>query len=404
MTLLSILADDVTGAADTGGVFAGVGLRTVMAFDDAPVGDADVVVRSTDSRGTSAGEAARANLLAAQTLRDLSAERRPRWIYKKIDSMVRGHPGEELLAVMAGLGERRALVAPALPEHRRVTVRGQQLVDGIPVADLAATFACDGGIPVRSIPLSAVRRGSGALAAMLGATETGVVIADAESDQDLAVIVRAALDSGLRLMAGTSGLARQLASALAKIEQVGGAGPLPRRGCAVLVVAASRDRATAAQVSALEASGVPVVRPSVEMLNDPQTPIGPAVDALAAHLACGRAVMFTTTGMPVAQAAPRDVARQVAEIVSRAVERNDVDGLVLTGGDVAAVVLARLDATQLTLGGEVQPAIPWGIIRSSLLDDVPVVTKAGSFGDANALLACLRALGGLGSGDTETCA
>jgi uncharacterized protein YgbK (DUF1537 family) len=65
---------------------------------------------------------------------------------------------------------------------------------------------------------------------------------------------------------------------------------------------------------------------------------------------------------------------------------------VLTGGDVAAAVSAALGATALWLSGEISSGIPWGRLEGGSLHGSPVATKAGSFGDDNALLSCIDLL------------
>jgi uncharacterized protein YgbK (DUF1537 family) len=61
-------------------------------------------------------------------------------------------------------------------------------------------------------------------------------------------------------------------------------------------------------------------------------------------------------------------------------------GLVLMGGDVAFAVSAALEVEALWLRGEVQPGIPWGRYVGGLAPGLPVVTKAGGFGDDGALV------------------
>ena len=61
----------------------------------------------------------------------------------------------------------------------------------------------------------------------------------------------------------------------------------------------------------------------------------------------------------------------------------------LTGGDVAAAVCAALGATALWLRDEISPGIPWGGLEGGTLQGSSVATKAGSFGDDNALLSCI---------------
>ena len=48
---LSIIADDLTGAMDSSGYFATLGLSTVVVMDQNPSRVAEVIVFSTDSRG-----------------------------------------------------------------------------------------------------------------------------------------------------------------------------------------------------------------------------------------------------------------------------------------------------------------------------------------------------------------
>jgi uncharacterized protein YgbK (DUF1537 family) len=61
----------------------------------------------------------------------------------------------------------------------------------------------------------------------------------------------------------------------------------------------------------------------------------------------------------------------------------------VTGGDVAAAVCAALGATALWLSGEISSGIPWGRLEGGSLHGSPVASKAGSFGNDNALLSCI---------------
>lgn len=67
-------------------------------------------------------------------------------------------------------------------------------------------------------------------------------------------------------------------------------------------------------------------------------------------------------------------------------------GLVLSGGDVAAKVLYEVGATVMYLQGEIRPAMPWGVVEFTASNRLIVVTKAGSFGDDDALGAFLNFL------------
>ncbi|MEZ4530364.1 MAG: nucleotide-binding domain containing protein [Thermomicrobiales bacterium] len=96
--------------------------------------------------------------------------------------------------------------------------------------------------------------------------------------------------------------------------------------------------------------------------------------------------------MPRSQAtkSPRALAALATEI-PRVLDR--YDAMVLTGGDVAGAVCARLEAERHLPGGEVLPAIPWGTLSGGKRAGLPYrTTKAGSFGDERAMVDAVRFL------------
>jgi D-threonate/D-erythronate kinase len=406
VTQLAIIADDLTGAADTGACFAEAGLATVIALSSAAIPDADVVVLSTESRDISASDAARAVKGAVARLADgegddsaLRSDSNRVWIYKKMDSALRGHPREELLAAMEAIGATRALVAPAFPAEGRTTVGGRQHIDGVPVelsgirgpdstSDLVALFETDHGPPVRLLDLATLRGDPDALRHLLHASH-GIVVADAETDDDLMRVAVAADGIQLRLFCGTAGLARQLARLLPLTHN---AHPHPKtvRGSgSILVVAGSRHEATARQIEVLRESGVPIVRLAQSLIDDPATGVDDTVAEVAAHLGAGRSMVLTTLGLAPSSRGEHVVAARLAQIVAASEVSCQVGGLVLTGGDVAAAVSAALGATAVWLSGEISSGIPSGRLNGGSLHGSPVATKAGSFGDDNTLLACI---------------
>jgi D-threonate/D-erythronate kinase len=410
MPRLVIVADDLTGAADTGACFASAGFATVIPLSGTVIPNADVVVLSTDSRDMSASDAARA--VTAAMARMTSARRGGSergsdadsvLFYKKIDSALRGHPRDELLAVMEATGARRALVAPAFPAEGRTTVGGRQHIDGVPVessgfggagavSDLMALFETDQGPPVRLLDLAALRGQPDALRRLLHDDSDGIVVADAETDDDLTMLGRA-VDSGqLPLLCGSAGLARQLAHSLPLTRNARPQSKIVHGSGPTLIVAGSHHEATARQIQVLRQAGVPVVRPEQSLVDDPATSLDSAVVEVARHLAAGRSMVLTTLGLAPCPLGGHVVAARLGQIAAAPEVRSQVGGLVLTGGDVAAAVSTALGATALWLEGEITPGIPRGVLEGGRLHASRIVTKAGSFGDDNALLSCINDL------------
>ena len=112
---LGVIADDLTGANDTGVQFARQGARTIVPLDWHDLASlgrhADVLVLCTNSRGLPPGAAAQRAKLAAQALR----KARVAAIYKKIDSTFRGNVGAELDAVLDVYPARLTILAPSFP-------------------------------------------------------------------------------------------------------------------------------------------------------------------------------------------------------------------------------------------------------------------------------------------------
>ncbi len=67
-----------------------------------------------------------------------------------------------------------------------------------------------------------------------------------------------------------------------------------------------------------------------------------------------------------------------------------VDGLIATGGDTARAAAGALGAHGLRLWGEMEPGVPVGILDGP--HPLPVITKAGGFGDQGTLVRLCNAL------------
>ena len=138
MLEIAIIADDLTGAADTGVQFCpyfnGTLLTAYQNLSSAPSGafhfDAQALAVFTNSRAIDA-ESARERV---QSVARHLVRLRPGHIYKKVDSCIRGNIGVEVETVMDEMGYDLSFTAPAFPEMGRTTLHDVHLVDGTPVA------------------------------------------------------------------------------------------------------------------------------------------------------------------------------------------------------------------------------------------------------------------------------
>jgi uncharacterized protein YgbK (DUF1537 family) len=83
---------------------------------------------------------------------------------------------------------------------------------------------------------------------------------------------------------------------------------------------------------------------------------------------------------------PSLIPRRLAELAARVIERRAVSGVVVTGGDGARALVDELKATGINLRDEVITSVPIGTLAGGSAQGLPVVTKAGGFGDDDTLL------------------
>jgi uncharacterized protein YgbK (DUF1537 family) len=401
-----VIADDFTGANDTGVQLAKKGAHTeVMLFaQQKPSRRADVLVINTESRAREASEAAQAVTQALAPWRQAHL-----LIYKKIDSTLRGNVGAEIEAALHASGKALALVAPAIPGAGRITLNGECLVHQIPLAQ--TEFASDprtpilssriktilqqqSALPVIEVALPAIR--SGELAALLAQYQQqapAMVVLDAQTEQDLTLIAEAALAlKETPLLAGAAGLAAALPAS---------ACVTPRPALPVLVIAGSMSEATRRQVElAISNRRAQVVDIDVAQLLTECADIADLAQQATSLLAAGQHCILRTSRSAADRqqiealcqqfqcsraALGARLSQRLGALTLAIIEQASIGGLFLTGGDIATAVASALGAEGYRIHQEVAPCIPCGCFINSELDDLPVITKAGGLGSESTL-------------------
>jgi D-threonate/D-erythronate kinase len=388
--LTAIIADDLTGAADTGVQFAHAGYNTAVVFrgEPVPAEDLDAVVFDTDSRTRRPGLAARYVAEAGRAARPAPL------VYKKFDSTLRGSVAAELSAALETTRRRRAVVAPAFPAAGRTTEGGTQLVHGVPVHE--TEMRNDPRTPVRvgHVPTLLGRWSSSVGTLGVGDLEDPEnvrralqryewTVADAARDADLEALVRAVPEPGSVLWAGSAGLALALGTVYPGPHP---AGASFARASSVLVVVGSLNAASRGQLDEI-----------VGRYGEVAVPVGPGsdgtvrqvVDTARGILSGGPCAVVHSSGR--ASSADRGrVMRSLAGTAAALADEGLFDGLVLTGGSTAVAVSRALGASGIRLSGEIEAGVPVG----ALIGPNPhtVVTKAGGFGGPNALVGAVESL------------
>jgi D-threonate/D-erythronate kinase len=390
--IVTVLADDLTGACDTGCLFAGRGAVGVIAEPALPDSDASLVAVDTESRDLEPAEAGRHLRATAERLGSRLGGGRA---FKKIDSTMRGSVGAELDGLLESGSWEGALICPAFPAQGRVVRDGLLRVDGAlahespigrdrhypgPTSDVAAMLEPAIKRPVMRLFLPAVRAGADTVLEHLAQAGGDVIAADAESDTDLDILASAAARCPRLLLAGSAGLGRAFAEAL---DYPAPRASLPRTG-AWLWVVGSPHPASRAQLLALEAAGAP----GAWLDGDGHLDFAPLLGALGrggpAFLACA----------VTARLEPRAVAAALGDAAARVLEDTAVDLLAVTGGETAFGVITALGASRLDLAGAPASGLALGTLtlgdaRPARARRLPFLTKAGGFGAPDLFLTLL---------------
>jgi uncharacterized protein YgbK (DUF1537 family) len=451
---LVIVADDLTGAADCGVACTGAGLDTVVVLSEifrAWDWAADVIAVDADTRRTPAETAA---VVTERIVRELCSGGEAPILYKKIDSTLRGNFAVEIAAARRAYGDLRVpgkgspatispppltIVAPAFPATGRTTQGGRMFVQGKPmeegdvwrkeklsgVADVPTMLRTSTGLRVETVQLDIIRAGVQSVADALteySASGLEVVVCDADVENDLLTVAKAAARlNPPPIFAGSAGLARHLPPAFGLVRKGASAsgrksvhpasaqrrrrhGPIDvdpflsespaRTGGGLLFVVGSMSEVSRSQLDRLALEpGVSIVTvsPSALHAGPEESAWQAAVRRTGEALDAGRdvAIAIGLTGeinLDEGAALSKALGQLVLPLIPR------VAGLFCTGGETARAVLNAAGILGIRLAGEIEPGVPLGTGVGGYAR-IPIITKAGAFGNPETLVRCRAALG-----------
>ncbi len=407
MIKLLIIADDFTGALDTGVQFAQKGVPTLVTTADwlrlDDVNETiEVLVVDIESRHIPAEDAYRLvyGLVKAAVGKGVTH------FYKKTDSTLRGNIGSELTGLMNACGADWLAFIPAFPKGLRTTKDGVQYVDGVELAD--TVFARDPFEPVKHSSVSRIIREQTDVATEsvhVGAYEPGarakgqkcIRIFDAVTDGDLwSLGQKLKADGRLRVLGGCAGFAEMLPELL-KLRRT----ELAWTGNDdnALIVTGSVNQITIDQMNRAGGFGYTSVTLSPEQkltCGYAETPeCGAFVQKVVEELKRSGRVMLRSVsslgqvadtdrfagehGIP--QESMRDlIAENIGAITARILEKAVVSNLVVSGGDTLYSIMKRLQCEGLVPVREVAS----GVVAAKIISkahDFSIITKSGGLGE-----------------------
>jgi D-threonate/D-erythronate kinase len=361
---LRLMADDMTGALDSAAAFA----RVFGPLDvGTEAGGTGSLALDTGTRELPFGIATARIVASAAHL----APAKGRLSFFKLDSLLRGHAGPELAALLAVQSFDFVLIAPAMPFQGRITRRGRQhiRVDGEwqPIGeDIARTLSSLGLRVDLGLRVENTRPGQPLM--------RGITLVDAESEADLDAIVAGGFAAtGSVLWVGSGGLAGALARALRSQPTAP-----PALSGPVLGLIGSHHPVMLTQLKR-------VASHHVEIPDASETSTRSVADILAKTGAA-----FVTCTLP--PSIPRETARtRIEATFARLITQLPPPGLIFaSGGETLRGLLSPLGARSLTILSEIEPGAPVSRIAGGLWPGVDVLSKSGAFGEAGFLEKLLK--------------
>lgn len=409
-TRIGIIADDFTGANDSGVRLAQKGLKSRVILTDATDkteqdnNEIDVWIADTNSRSMNAEEAYQAVLKEVEGLK----KRGVTSFYKKIDSTLRGSVAAELKAMQDATALDAILVAPSFPSMGRTVENGILYVNGVPVTE--TEFALDPKTPVLHDSLPDLLAMEGIGIAVLtreilygGSPEKWIkeqvqagvswIVCDVTEEADFPLL--ADLEAKLDFSIGWAGSAGMINHLYAPAAQEGNPKEaFDGRLGKVLIVSGSLSGKTQDQLAALgkRSSTRMLEIDPLELLTAPARAVS-RVDELAQPADWDSAALYVGGSLEnrdkvsswasandmTAHQTSKGISEGLGHLVEKALEVSDFDAIIMTGGDTAKDICAVLGIHDMELLFEVEAGLPLGIAKWNN-KDIVIITKAGGFG------------------------
>lgn len=398
-----IVADDFTGSNDTGVQLSRRGFRTKVVLDPAGVADDGLsYVLDTESRNMPGQEsrALTARLLSGLDLSGFDC------VIKKVDSTLRGNIAEETAEVDSAFGSELVIFMPALPSLGRTTEQGIHKLNGVRIGetelardprkpvlqdDIGEILRSVYDEPVGDLRLEQIRAGQ----IDFGAARLWAC--DAVTDADMHAVIVAAKATGKRVLwVGTAAMADNLLAT-------------EHRRLPSLAVIASVSDVARQQIHFAEDKGLRVLQADVAGLlrgGEESDYVRQAVEILEAgeDLAFVSSASYDRAAIDDSLAAGREkgldqeavaefTSSMIARIAAQILDRTQISGLFLSGGDTAIHFFSQVGATGSEITSELAVGIPMMRLSGGRFEGLKVITKAGAFGSVGALPDVMRKLG-----------
>ncbi len=423
--MIFIIADDLTGATDSGVQFSKQGYNTFVSAvlnielwklpDLASLANTvDVFVVDTETREVDSN-IARSRI--RQIINSLPIGQDD-IIYKKIDSTMRGNIGVEIDECLKLLNKDLCLLTPSFPTNHRITSGGylrvnEQLLghseyysgslEPNEASYIPYLLAQETDRHIAHISINDIVNGSSAISKCLQehfAADSQVIVADSTNEEQLLCLIHGSFEfEGSILYSGSAGFANSLASAYKGEKRQKLNFPIPIKP--VVIVSGSRRTIVRQQIEFLKKKiNFIEQRVNVEqILSDRDHYIEQFASKVSQTIQNGHHVVIHPDPndqkklrlqflLSEYQLDFRELGIIIRDFLSDSISKINkiaqIYNLLINGGDTAAGICSALQIDQFYILEEILPGVP-RMVSHQRNDTLNIITKAGGFGDEQIL-------------------
>lgn len=410
---IAIIADDLTGANDSGVQLAKYGLETsvLLQKSDGKL-DEEAVVFDTDSRSIEKIEAYK----RVEDVTKYLINENYSFIFKKIDSTMRGNIGYEVKSLLNQTKKDFVIVNPSYPSNGRQVINGNHYLNGKLLHE--TEIANDPLMPVKEsnipkllnlqlneeiglITYKDINSGSEKLNEMLADFKRNnirIIVADGKTEENLEelLLIVNSLDFSVS-WAGSAGLTNYLPKLL-NIEPKRNTFQIKNSKKPSLTIVGSININSRTQLDyLLKHQDVNSIEIRSERLvsskNTNELEIQRVLEYLIENAKNGKdTVIYTSDNIDEAREignknelnnnqVSKEIVKAVGKITEKIINREIYGGMTITGGDTLKQVAKYLKVSGFQLYDELQIGVPITTFKEK--PDFYCVTKAGGFGSEN---------------------
>jgi uncharacterized protein YgbK (DUF1537 family) len=356
--MIAVIADDFTGAAELAAIGLRFGLSAEVQTEINPNSKAELIVIDADTRSRTPKEAATEVEKVLKQLQKIPAK----WIYKKVDSVMRGHILTELTTLLTTSNAERILLVPANPSLGRTISNGCYFINGQPLNK--TDFATDPEYPATSSGVLELLGLSQSITTCILQTgqpipTRGIAVGEAQTKEDL-LFWAAQLDDQT-IPAGAADFFAAILEAKGLRVKPPDEQPEPPQSKTVLLVCAGGSHYSQKAVEEAQRHGIPVSKMPPELFHDYQPD-----DKLLQQWTTETLTAFeehpqviVTIDQPTARNAElaRKIRHHIAALVDNVLSRISIDELFIEGGATASTIVRRLKWRRFSLCAELAPGV-----------------------------------------------